>query len=111
MAAPSTSIPISSGRITIWGWRNAPSAATRMPPAPSGAVSSSIQPTAPGGGRGPRARGGGGGPGARLALAALGGAAAPDRADPAFVRGLYDHYAGNFDAHLVERLAYRAPEI
>lgn len=51
------------------------------------------------------------GSGARLALAALGGAAAPDRADPAFVRGLYDHYAGNFDAHLVERLAYRAPEI
>jgi predicted TPR repeat methyltransferase len=51
------------------------------------------------------------GSGARLALAALGEAAAPDRADPAFVRGLYDHYAGNFDAHLVERLAYRAPEI
>jgi predicted TPR repeat methyltransferase len=51
------------------------------------------------------------GSGARLALAALGEAAAPDRADPAFVRGLYDHYAGKFDAHLVERLAYRAPEI
>ena len=49
--------------------------------------------------------------GAKLALAALGAEAPPDRADPSFVQGLYDHYAENFDSHLVERLAYRAPEI
>jgi predicted TPR repeat methyltransferase len=49
--------------------------------------------------------------GARLALAALGEGAMPERADPAFVKGLYDHYADNFDTHLVERLSYRAPEI
>jgi predicted TPR repeat methyltransferase len=49
--------------------------------------------------------------GARLALAALGGVEMPERADPDFVKGLYEKYADNFDGHLVERLSYRAPQI
>jgi predicted TPR repeat methyltransferase len=49
--------------------------------------------------------------GAKLALAAIGEEPAPDRADPAFVQGLYQEYAKSFDTHLVERLGYRAPEI
>ena len=49
--------------------------------------------------------------GAELALAALGGAPSPDRAPAAYVRDLFDQYAGRFDAHLVGALAYRAPEV
>ncbi|MFE1598817.1 class I SAM-dependent DNA methyltransferase [Methylobacterium sp. ID0610] len=47
--------------------------------------------------------------GARLRLAQLG---APDDAaalSPAYVRALFDAYAGRFERHLVEGLGYRAP--
>ena len=49
--------------------------------------------------------------GAALGLAQAGGADAPQRAPDAYVRQLFDDYAGNFDAALVEKLAYRAPEL
>lgn len=47
--------------------------------------------------------------GARLHLARLGeGQAAPPMSE-AYIRLLFDQYAGRFDAALVERLSYRAP--
>ncbi|TAD90846.1 MAG: methyltransferase domain-containing protein [Alphaproteobacteria bacterium] len=48
--------------------------------------------------------------GARLALARLTGEVT-DRASAAFVRRLFDDYAGRFDRELVDRLDYRAPAI
>lgn len=47
---------------------------------------------------------------AELRLAACGGAPAPERCSDAVMRGLFDQYASHFDAHLRERLDYRAPE-
>jgi len=49
--------------------------------------------------------------GAALGLAHLGLAPAPDRAPDAYVRRLFDDYAGRFDAALVDGLAYRGPEV
>jgi predicted TPR repeat methyltransferase len=48
--------------------------------------------------------------GAGVALAAL-GSAAPAAMNPAFVRGLFDQYAGRFDVHLVGELGYRGPDV
>lgn len=50
------------------------------------------------------------GQGAALKLAALGQAATPDAAPPAFVRALFDAYADRFETSLVERLGYGAPD-
>lgn len=47
---------------------------------------------------------------AQARLAACGGAPAPERCADAYVQGLFDSYADHFDAHLRERLDYRAPE-
>jgi predicted TPR repeat methyltransferase len=47
--------------------------------------------------------------GASLHLARLGGAPAPAAAPESYVRGLFEQYAGSFDAHLLEKLSYRAP--
>lgn len=47
---------------------------------------------------------------ARFLLAALGAAAAPDRAPAAYVRDLFDQYAPRFDEELTQRLAYRTPQ-
>ena len=47
---------------------------------------------------------------AELRLAACGGAPAPARCSDAVVRGLFDQYAGHFDAHLRGTLDYHAPE-
>ena len=49
--------------------------------------------------------------GAALHLARLGLRAAPQTAPPAYVRELFDAYAGRFDAHLSQALAYRAPQV
>ncbi len=49
--------------------------------------------------------------GAALALAGLGLGPAPDHAPNAFVRDMFDQYAGTFDQSLVGRLHYRAPEL
>jgi len=49
--------------------------------------------------------------GATLALAAMGAAAMPDRADLGYVQALFDRYAPDFDAHLRDRLGYTAPEL
>ncbi|MCW5639862.1 MAG: methyltransferase domain-containing protein, partial [Rubrivivax sp.] len=47
----------------------------------------------------------------RFLLAGVGGAgAAPQRAPDAYVRGLFDGYAGDFDQHLLQVLHYRAHE-
>jgi predicted TPR repeat methyltransferase len=43
-------------------------------------------------------------------LAALTGSETPPAPPRAYVAGLFDEYADNFDAHLVHRLGYRAPE-
>jgi predicted TPR repeat methyltransferase len=43
-------------------------------------------------------------------LAAVGAGPAPGGAPPAYVRGLFDGYAGQFDQHLVDVLHYRAPD-
>jgi predicted TPR repeat methyltransferase len=48
---------------------------------------------------------------ARFLLAALGAAAAPDRAPAAYVRDLFDQYAARFDADLEGRLGYRTPAL
>lgn len=48
--------------------------------------------------------------GARLALAAMGDDA-PSRASDAFVRNLFDLYAGYFDMHLVKNLEYTGPAV
>ncbi|MFT3818230.1 MAG: tetratricopeptide repeat protein [Rubrivivax sp.] len=43
-------------------------------------------------------------------LAALrGGSGAPPQAPPAYVQGLFDDYAADFDRHLVDKLDYHAP--
>lgn len=44
-------------------------------------------------------------------LAGLGGAAAPPAPPAHYVEQLFDGYAADFDAHLVTRLNYRAPEV
>lgn len=44
-----------------------------------------------------------------FALAALGEGALPASAPPDYIKGLFDQYAGHFDQHLVEVLAYRTP--
>jgi predicted TPR repeat methyltransferase len=49
--------------------------------------------------------------GASLALARLGAAQTPSAAAPAYVARLFDQYAPRFDAHLVDRLGYRAPNL
>lgn len=47
----------------------------------------------------------------RFVLASLeGGDAAPGAPPPHYVEGLFDGYADGFDAHLVDRLGYRAPQ-
>jgi len=47
----------------------------------------------------------------RFALAALGQADAPASAPQAYVKELFDQYAGHFDRHLVEVLGYRTPAL
>ena len=49
--------------------------------------------------------------GAALQLARLGGADPAAAMTPAYVRGLFDEYAANFDHALVEGLGYRGPQI
>jgi predicted TPR repeat methyltransferase len=49
--------------------------------------------------------------GAGLHLASLGGGQTPAAAPRAYVKTLFDQYAATFDRHLVEKLAYRGPEI
>jgi predicted TPR repeat methyltransferase len=49
--------------------------------------------------------------GASLHLARLGVAASPKVAPEAYVRGLFDQYAGRFDGHLLDGLAYRGPDL
>jgi len=49
--------------------------------------------------------------GAGLRLAALGARAVPSAAPRAYVQALFDQYAAKFDRHLVEKLAYRGPQI
>jgi predicted TPR repeat methyltransferase len=49
--------------------------------------------------------------GARLRLAELGDEAGAAALSPAYVRALFDGYAGRFDRHLVEGLRYRGPEL
>lgn len=46
----------------------------------------------------------------RHMLAAAGGAEAPDRADDAYLTGVFDAYAESFDAKLAQ-LGYRAPQL
>ncbi|MEK7266946.1 MAG: methyltransferase [Pseudomonadota bacterium] len=48
--------------------------------------------------------------GASLALAELGGEATIDAAPAAYVKALFDAYAEDFDAALVERLNYQTPQ-
>lgn len=47
----------------------------------------------------------------RFALAALGEGEAPAAAPVAYVKDLFDQYAGHFDRHLVEVLGYRTPAL
>jgi predicted TPR repeat methyltransferase len=49
--------------------------------------------------------------GAALHLARLGAATLPLSAPEAYVRHLFDQYANRFDAHLLDKLGYRAPEL
>ncbi len=49
--------------------------------------------------------------GASLQLARLGAAASPAVAPEAYVRTLFDQYAGRFDGHLVDKLFYRGPDL
>lgn len=49
--------------------------------------------------------------GAALGLALAGGGPVPDKAPEAYVRQLFDDYADRFDAALVDKLEYRAPQI
>lgn len=48
---------------------------------------------------------------ARHMLAACGGAEAPARAGDAYVRSLFDAFAGSFDEQLLQHLDYRAPQL
>jgi predicted TPR repeat methyltransferase len=50
-------------------------------------------------------------PEARHKLAALGGTPAPPAAAPEYVTELFDGYAPEFEAHLLGRLEYRAPQL
>ncbi len=47
----------------------------------------------------------------RYYLAGLGAVEAPASPPPGYVERLFDGYAGDFDAHLVGQLGYRAPEV
>ncbi|MDB5510379.1 MAG: SAM-dependent methyltransferase [Hyphomicrobiales bacterium] len=49
--------------------------------------------------------------GAALNLARLGAREAPASPPAAYVRGLFDQYAGHFERHLVQQLSYRGPAI
>ncbi|CAA7620847.1 tetratricopeptide repeat protein [Magnetospirillum sp. SS-4] len=49
--------------------------------------------------------------GAALGLAQVTAAPPPERAPGAYVRQLFDDYAGTFDAALVDKLGYRAPAV
>jgi predicted TPR repeat methyltransferase len=49
--------------------------------------------------------------GAQALLALIDPAAMPAGFSPAYIRNLFDGYAGRFDAHLTGELRYRAPEI
>ena len=49
--------------------------------------------------------------GARLRLAVHGAQNAPLAASPAYIRALFDQYAGRFETHLVETLRYRGPQL
>lgn len=49
--------------------------------------------------------------GAGLKLAVIGAAPAPDAPPSDFVEALFDEYAPNFDASLVEKLGYRVPDL
>jgi len=49
--------------------------------------------------------------GAGAALAALGATTDDAEPDPAYVRALFDRYAERFDADLLEKLGYRAPQL
>ncbi len=49
--------------------------------------------------------------GVTLYLAGLGMREVPDKAPSAHVRQLFDNYAGSFDAHLLEKLEYKGPEV
>ncbi len=44
-------------------------------------------------------------------LAAVGGSSVPSRAPDAYVQGLFDNYAQDFEKHLVGQLGYRAHEV
>jgi predicted TPR repeat methyltransferase len=44
-------------------------------------------------------------------LAGEGRATPPEQAPPAYVRGLFDGYAENFDSHLLNKLHYQGPEL
>jgi len=46
-----------------------------------------------------------------FALAALGVGTAPERAPAAYVKALFDQYAGHFDQHLTGVLGYRTPAL
>ena len=50
-------------------------------------------------------------PVARHMLASCGGEVAPPRADDAYVRKVFDSFASSFDEQLLNKLAYRAPQI
>lgn len=47
----------------------------------------------------------------RFILAALTGDSSMPTAPPRYVEGLFDSYAANFDQHLLDKLAYRVPEL
>lgn len=49
--------------------------------------------------------------GATLGLALTGGGPTPDKAPEAYVRQLFDDYAGHFDHALVDKLDYCAPQL
>jgi len=49
--------------------------------------------------------------GAKLELARLGAVKPHDAMQPGYVAALFDDYSDRFDAHLVERLGYRAPRV
>src|SRR5947209_8159555 len=49
--------------------------------------------------------------GASLTLAQLGAAPTPGSATPAYIARLFDQYAPRFEAHLIDGLGYRAPDL
>jgi predicted TPR repeat methyltransferase len=49
--------------------------------------------------------------GVRIDLAKLGAADPATALSDAYVRTLFDHYAGSFDSHLTTALAYRGPQV